>query len=140
MTKYNVHIYREMRLKFDDIEADSLEEAAQKAHDMHFDDSDDWSDCEGETLSALVDVQGDKEYELSRVIDFEPGRHLKTAGKVLDALKDLLGDLPAVQNGECVWCGRDYRDPDDTVPDGDCLCDDCPSSIARVAITAAEGS
>ena len=40
--------------------------------------------------SALVDIQGDEEYELSEMIDFEPGRHLKTAGKLLDALNYLL--------------------------------------------------
>jgi hypothetical protein len=88
MTSYNVHIYREMRLRFDDIEADSPGEAAEKARDMHFDDAADWSDCEGESLAALIDVQGDEEHSQSEVVDFEPGRLLKAAPAMLSALQD----------------------------------------------------
>lgn len=97
MTYYNVHVYREMRLRFDNIEATSPEEAAEKARDRHFDDADDWSDCEGESSAALVDVCGDDEFKLSRMIDFEPGRLLKAApklGAALAGLLDALGGLP----------------------------------------------
>lgn len=96
MTRYNVHIYREMRLQFDGIEADSPEDAAAKAQDLHFDDADDWSDCEGESLAALVDVQGDEEFLLSRMIDFEPGRHLKAAPDLARALRQLLDAIRAL--------------------------------------------
>ena len=87
---YTVHVYREMRLRFDGIEAESPEQAAEKARVMHFDDADEWSDCEGQSLSALVDIPGDEEYEHSRVIDFEPGRMLDAAPKVLAALEAIL--------------------------------------------------
>jgi hypothetical protein len=89
LTTFNVHLYREMRLRFDGIKAVSPEQAAEKAREMHFDDAADWSDCEGESLSALVDVPGDDEFEQSRIIDFEPGRLLKAAPKLLEALEAL---------------------------------------------------
>jgi hypothetical protein len=60
-------------------------------------------------------------------------RLITAAPELLEALKDLLGDQPSVQHGQCVWCGRDYRDPQT----GDCPSDDCPSSIARAAIAKA---
>jgi hypothetical protein len=90
MTRYNVHIYREMLLRFDGIEADSPEQAAEKARDMHFDDASDWSDCEGDTLAALTDVVGDEDYGDSKMIDFEPGRMLKAAPGLLDALRTVV--------------------------------------------------
>jgi len=86
MTKYNVHIYREMRLRFDGIEAESPDEAAEKARILHFDEADDWSDCEGESLAALVDVAGDEEYGQSCLIDFEAERQRKAAAEMLAAL------------------------------------------------------
>jgi hypothetical protein len=79
MTLYNVHIYREMRLTFERIEAGSHEEAAAKAHDMATPDADEIDDCDGESFSALVDVVGDDQYEQSRFIDFEGERLLKAA-------------------------------------------------------------
>lgn len=35
-------------------------------------------------------------------------------------------DRYAVQNGQCVYCGRDYREEE--MPDGVCPADDCPSN------------
>ena len=69
-------------------------------------------------------------------------RLIAAAPKLLEALRDLLGDSPAVQGGDCQWCGREYGDPNDpeittTVPDGDCPSDDCPSFLARAAIAEA---
>ena len=90
MTIYNVHIYREMRLTFDGIEADTPQAAAFLAAEKPTGDADDIEDCDGETSSGLVDVSGDKEYEQSRVIDFEPERHRKAAQKLLASLKSLL--------------------------------------------------
>ncbi len=71
MTKYNVHIYREMRLRFDGIEAETAEEAAEKAKDMLLAEADDFDECDGRDFAALVDVQGDEEFNRSRTIDFE---------------------------------------------------------------------
>ncbi len=87
---YTVHVYREIRLRFDGIAARSPEEAADAACDMHFDDATEWSDCEGESLSALVDVEGDEEFKQSRIIDFEQGRLLKVAPKLLRMLDVLV--------------------------------------------------
>jgi hypothetical protein len=87
MPTYNVHIYREMRLAFGGIEADSPEAAASFARDKQTGDADDIDDCDGETFSALVDVAGDEEYSHSRNIDFEPVLQRTSAPKMLDALK-----------------------------------------------------
>ena len=71
MTLYNVHIYREMKLKFDGIEAESPEAAAEIARDRLTEDADDIDDCDGETIAALVDVAGDEDFTRSRLIDFD---------------------------------------------------------------------
>jgi hypothetical protein len=87
MTIFNVHIYREMRIVFEDIEADSHEAAAAIARDRPTSDAIDDIDCEGESLSALVDVAGDEEYTQSRYIDFEGERQRKAAPKLLAACR-----------------------------------------------------
>lgn len=71
MPKYNVHVYREMRLFYPDIEAATLAEAAEKARNMTTDDATVIDDCEGETFAALVDMVGDDEYHQTRLFDFE---------------------------------------------------------------------
>ena len=90
MTTYNVHIYREMRITFGSIEADTPDAAAAMAHTKPTGDADDIDDCDGEDFAALVDVAGDEEYEQSRVIDFEPERHRKLAPKLLASLEAIL--------------------------------------------------
>lgn len=70
--------------------------------------------------------------ELLRVLD-DQARLRKAAPLLLEALKDLLGDLPSVQEGICRHCGRDYDD----IQSGDCPSDDCPSFHARAAIAKA---
>ena len=87
MTIYNVHIYRELILRFDRIEAEAPDAAASIARDKPTDEADDIDDCDGETFSALVDVVGDEKYEQSCLIDFEAERLRKAAPKVLDALR-----------------------------------------------------
>jgi hypothetical protein len=82
-----VHIFREMKLRFDRIEAETPEAAASVAGDKPTRDADDIDDCEGLSFSALVDVAGDEEYEQSRFIDFEPERQRKACPKLLDALR-----------------------------------------------------
>ena len=62
MTLYNVHIYREMKLRFDGIEAASPEAAANIARDGLTEDADDIERCDGETFAALVDVVGDEDF------------------------------------------------------------------------------
>lgn len=87
MKKFNVHIYREMRLSFEGIDADTLEAAAYLARDKATCDADAIDDCEGETLSALVDVAGDVEYAESRFIDFDGEQVRKAAQKLLMAVR-----------------------------------------------------
>ena len=60
MTQYIVHIYREMRLTFADIEADLPEAAAAIARDKTTDEADDIEDCNGDDISAWVDLAGDE--------------------------------------------------------------------------------
>ncbi len=87
MTTYNVHIYREMKLKFNGIEADAPEAAASIARDKPTEEADSIDDCDGETLAALVDVAGDDEFEQSVTIDFEKERERKAAPKLLMAVR-----------------------------------------------------
>ena len=87
MTIYNVHIYREMRLTYERIEADSPEAAALIARDRLSEDADDIEDCDGEDLAALIDVVGDEDHEQSVSIDFESERLRKAATEMLAALQ-----------------------------------------------------
>jgi hypothetical protein len=84
---YNVHIYREMRLTYGGIKAESQEAAASIAREKLTSDADSIDDCDGETIAALVDVQGDEEYEQSRMINFEAERLRKAAARSLAALE-----------------------------------------------------
>src|SRR5947209_4970481 len=98
MTRYNVHVYREMRLVFEGIEARGRASA----------EADDIDASDGETFAALVDVVGDEDFRHSQMLDFETERLRRAAPLLLEALKDLFGDLPSVQGGACQHCGREY--------------------------------
>ena len=87
MPRYNVHLYREMRLLFEGIEAGSHEEAAAIARNRLTEDADTIADCDGQTFGALVDVVGDEQYEQSRMIDFEDEQLRKAAPAMLEALE-----------------------------------------------------
>lgn len=71
MPKYDVHIYREMRLYYPDIEAPSPQDAARLALKKPSADAQKIEDCNGATFAALVDIDGDPEFDLSQVTDFE---------------------------------------------------------------------
>lgn len=93
MTRYTVHLYREMRITFENVEAATPEAAAAAADRQTLETSgyeNAVHDCEGATLAALVDVVGDEGFERSRMIDFEAGRQLRATPKLLDALSYLL--------------------------------------------------
>ena len=66
MTRYHVHIFREMRVTFRGVEAESAEHAAEIARGRQADQADAVEDCEGIELAALVDVEGDEGYEHSQ--------------------------------------------------------------------------
>ena len=87
MTLYNVHLYREMRLLFERIEAETPEAAAAIARDRLTEDADDIEDCDGDTFAALVDVVGDDQYEHSKIIDFGDERLRKAAPELLAACR-----------------------------------------------------
>jgi hypothetical protein len=83
MNKYNVKIYREMRLDFVGIEADTPATAAEIAARRQTQEADNIEDCQGDNLSALVDVAGDEDYRHSVLIDFEAERQRKAATALL---------------------------------------------------------
>lgn len=89
MTLYNVHIYREMRLFFPGIEAETSEDAARTTAQKPTHEADYTEDCDGENLAALVDVVGNDDYSQSVTIDFEAQRLRKAAHELLEVLKTL---------------------------------------------------
>ena len=98
MTTYTVHIHREMRFGFGGIEAASHEEAAAIAREMPTEYADESDDRDGEIFYALVEVNGHKQQEQSRIIDFEPERLRLAAPKLLAACRMIVdrweqGDL-----------------------------------------------
>jgi hypothetical protein len=105
MPKYRVHLYREMRIVFDNIEAHSAQAAAELASERHFDDRDDFSDCEGVNLAALVDEEGHTDGTL---IDFEDGRKLRASESLLSSLKDILSRFRS-----CIGGGNGKIEGDD---------------------------
>ena len=84
---FHVHVHREMKLLYGGIVADSHEQAAAIARDKPTDQADSIDDCDGETIAALVDVQGDEDYAQSRLIDFEDERLRKAAPALLAACR-----------------------------------------------------
>jgi hypothetical protein len=100
MTTYIVHLYREMRLSYTGIEADTPQAAAAIVGGKPTGDADNIEDCDGQTLAALVDTAGDEDYSESVIIDFEPERLRLAAPKLLAALKYALAFLQANDDGE----------------------------------------
>ena len=91
MSTYTVHLYREVCLTFTGVTAGTPEEAAAVVRDTESEACVRWQDCEGETFSALVDLDSDEQFEHSRVIDFPEGRLRHAAPELADALEYLLG-------------------------------------------------
>jgi hypothetical protein len=106
MTIFNVHVYREMRLVFEGIEAETHEGAASIARHKPTGDADDIAECEGQNLAALVDVVGDQDFGESRIIDFEPEQKRQAAAKLLDA--------PEISEGFIQWSLHRGADRDAT--------------------------
>lgn len=68
----NVHIYREMRLRFDGLRAAS-----------------ETADCYGKSFRAIADVVGHEDLENSQWIEFEPARKLRTYRDLVDTLLNI---------------------------------------------------
>ena len=93
MPCYDVHLYREMRLLFEGIEADCHEEAAAIADRRSREDADFIDDCHSDDFAALVDFAGDESYEQSRFIAFEAERLRRAAPKLLEAVQDCIRQI-----------------------------------------------
>ncbi|MFL5342370.1 MAG: hypothetical protein ACJ8F7_19655 [Gemmataceae bacterium] len=128
MTLYNVHIYREMRLHFPGVEANTPEEAARIAADQPTADAAYTEDCDGETLAALIDVVGDDEFGQSVSLDFDKERLRKAAPNLLATLEALLA--AADDLGAAIDDTTDQFDDERTGLDG-------ASRLARTAIATA---
>lgn len=107
MPLYNVHVYREMKLRFDNIEAASALEATDKVLDLTDDSADAIEDCAGETFSALVDLVDDENYEHSHTIYYKTERTRKLAADLLDALTAILPLARAEAEGRDGFRGED---------------------------------
>lgn len=133
MTLYNVHIYREMRVFFPGIEADSAEDAAGIAADRPTPDADYTEDCDGENLAALVDVVGDEGFEQSVTIDFDAERQRKALPQLLMALRNaqrLILDM-----GRIIRSLDDQHEwPEFWTQDGYCFCSDSRFDAIQSAI------
>jgi hypothetical protein len=104
MSSYHVHIYREMRLVFGNIDTGTPQAAALIARDKPTSDADEIDDCEGESFAALVDEIGDEEYEHSVTIEFEGELERRVARKMLAILKNFVeADDLAEESHEWKW-------------------------------------
>ncbi len=116
MTQYNVHIYREMRLRFDGIEADSPEAAAAVARERTAEAASVVEECDGITLAALVDEAQDEEYERSVTIDFEqdprPGSDSRASIVVITVRGGVIEDVSTTLPSTVVIEDWDVLDED----------------------------
>ena len=99
MTIHNIHIYREMRLVFAGIEADTPQQAAKIAYERTTSEADRVEDCEGDSLAAVVDtLNAAGEIESETPVDFTIQRKLDAFHRLLPAAELVLarwetGDL-----------------------------------------------
>jgi hypothetical protein len=107
MTHYNIHLYREVRLTYESIEADTAHAAAAIALDKSAGAADDIDDCDGEVFAALVDVAGDQQHNQSVTIDYEAERLRKSAAQLLEALVAVLPYARAEAEGLESYRGED---------------------------------
>jgi hypothetical protein len=89
MTLYTVHLYREMKLFFPGIEAETHDAAAEFARQQPTDKAHRIEDCDGHDHAALVDVDvdGDEDHSLTRLIDFPT-----SDGPLYQAITNLISD------------------------------------------------
>ena len=99
MTTYDVHIYREMRIRYRDIEADTPEAAAEACRDRPSGAGCDPVDCDGQTFAAVVDIAGDPHCDGKDIL-FEEGQ-LRRAAPAQAIILDLVqSGLMTLQEGE----------------------------------------
>jgi hypothetical protein len=134
---YNVHIYREMRLFFQGIKADSPEQAAIACTEFPCEFAADQAfDCEGETFCALVDLQGDLDFSQSTPVDFEAERERK-AGRAAILLLDMIRyGVLVLGDGDAFFQETNYAH-DDQAPDWKALVDAIGWDNARASVRGA---
>ena len=108
MTTYDVHIYREMRILYRNIEADTPEAAAEACRDLPSRQGFDPVDCDGQTFAAVVDIAGDPHCDGKDIL-FEEGQ-LRRAAPAQAVILDLaqsglmtLGDGEAEFDDVMYW-------------------------------------
>ena len=82
MPTYNVHLYRELRLYYPGIDAETPEATAKIAWGNSTESAASIEDCDGADIAALVDLQGDEDFHHSRLIDFATVTPLPREGGV----------------------------------------------------------
>ena len=87
---------------------------------------------EHHTVAVAIDDFGVPEINLGNA------RLIAAIPKLLQALKDLVGQGDITDTGMCYHCGRNYLGEEDA-PVEFCPADDCAGNIARAAIAEAEG-
>ena len=113
MPTYNVHLYREMRLFFPGIEADTPQQAAKLVADKPINEATTIEDRDGESIAALVDLVGDENFSESVTIDLNQGEGTAPSPKVtLLTIKEwfLTGEIDGVK-----FCQDSIIDEIDTV-------------------------
>lgn len=66
-------------------------------------------------------------------------RLIASAPDLLEALVDLLGDVPDIdRQQQCIRCGRSYTGYPDIQPGQNCPSNNCPGHAARAALAKAE--
>jgi hypothetical protein len=135
MTKYNVHIYREMRIVYQDIEAQTPEAAAESCRDFPSDAGCDPVDCDGQTFAAVVDTQGDYNANGKDILFAEGQMRLAAPAQavILDLVRYGLMDL---SDGQAYFGDVDYGF-DDNAPDWTALVNAIGWAKARAAIARA---
>jgi hypothetical protein len=97
-----------MRLVFSPIVANSPEQAAAIARTLPTEDAASIDDCDGDTFTALVDVDGDDEHENTVLVDFEPERQRKAAAELAAVLRAIENDPEACTCASRSWYGSGH--------------------------------
>lgn len=93
MPNFNVHLYREMRLYYPGITAANAEEAVRVADLKSTREAHHIEDCDAATIAALVDLEGNTDYDHSRLIDLDPKQ--SAIATLLTALAGLIDAIRA---------------------------------------------
>jgi hypothetical protein len=108
MTRFTVHLDREVRLRFENVEAASHEEAAAIARQLPAEEAAEVDDCEGEDFGAVIEAQGPEAVEHPVRARFEAGRARDSTPLLLEALATVAGDAAACTCHTRSWDGNGH--------------------------------